>query len=107
MITWESHFERVTNLRIQFDVAETAIDGWAQSQEALNRYSNEELEALREIFRQSAQSQGKEAESAWVFTDQQRVNEYLQHVRSVAPQRLSEVKMRLMQNEYILHVAVL
>jgi hypothetical protein len=50
MITWERHFERVTNLRIQFDVAETAIDGWAQSQEALNRYSNEELEALREIF---------------------------------------------------------
>jgi hypothetical protein len=47
MITWESYFERIVNLKTQFDLAGTAIDGWGYSQEALDRYATQELEDLR------------------------------------------------------------
>jgi hypothetical protein len=30
MITWESYFERVINLKVEFHVAVAAISGWAQ-----------------------------------------------------------------------------
>lgn len=106
MISWRSYFERVVNLKTQFDLAGTAIDGWGHSQEALDRYATEELEDLRSIFRRAAEEKGEDAEAMWVFADSQRVNEYLDHVRTTVPQRLPDVKARLVQNEYLLHVAI-
>lgn len=106
MITWESYFERIVKLKTQFDLAGTAIDGWGHSQEALNRYATEELEDLRTTFRRAAQQTGEEAEKTWVFADSDRVNEYLNHVRTAVPQKLPDVKARLVQNEYLLHVAI-
>ncbi len=106
MLTWESYFERVIDLRSEFHLAATAIDGWAQSQDALDRYTNDELENLRHMFRQTPGEENENATSGWVFSDNERIMHYLDEVRATVPQRVSAVRSRLLQHEYVLHVAI-
>jgi hypothetical protein len=39
MITWDSFFDRVVKLNMEFRLAKEAIRGWAHSQEALDHYA--------------------------------------------------------------------
>lgn len=87
-------------LHTEFRLARQATEGWAHSQEALDQYARDELGDLRNIFREAGRQQ------AWVFTDEKRIEEYLEHVRSQAPQRVDEVQRRFAQHRYILHVSI-
>ncbi len=106
MITFEHYMESLLNLHIQFGLAEAAIGGWAHSQEALDHYAAEELEGLRNIFKKALEKGGKDPKEAWVFSDEERVREYMQAVRASAPQKIEQVRERLRQHSYILHVSV-
>jgi hypothetical protein len=101
MITWEDYFQRMVNLKAEFYVATAAIAGWADSQEALDKYSTEQLEDLRTMFREHGGH-----DDAWVFTDEQRIASYLDAVKADAPQKLPALSSRLAQHEYILQVTI-
>jgi hypothetical protein len=106
MITFEDYLSRLAELWTQFKLARTAIEGWAQSQEALDRYASGELEDLRKIILEGAEAQKKELGSHWVFADEVRINEYRQALQAEASRHLTQVEMRLVQYEYLLLVAV-
>jgi hypothetical protein len=56
---------------------------------------------LREVFKRAAKG------DAWVFSDQKGIDEYLEFHRKDAPQRTGQVLERLLQHEFVLHVAIL
>jgi hypothetical protein len=106
MITWDSYFQRVSALHMEFRLAGEAIHKWAHSQEALDHYAHDQLEDLRGIFREASKGKGDQKEEGWVFADEKRINEYLEAVRKEAPRKVEEVAHRLLQHEYILHVSI-
>jgi hypothetical protein len=106
MITWEAFFDRIIGVQVQLNMARKALDGFAQSQEALERYATEELRDLREIIREGAEKAGKDPQSTWVY-DEAAVAKYLDGAREGAVRSLVDVKGRLRQYEYILQVAIL
>ena len=106
MITWETYFERVSTLSMEFRLAGEAIQGWAHSQEALDRYAQDQLEDLRGIFRKATKGEGEQKEEGWVFADEKRINAYLEAVRKEAPRKVQDIARRLVQHEYILHVSI-
>lgn len=55
MITWDAYFDRLVDLRLQFDLARKALDGFEGSKEALAEYADKQLEDLRKIFQEAAE----------------------------------------------------
>jgi hypothetical protein len=101
MITWEYYFEQMVKLRVEFQLADAAISGWAHSQEALDKYSADQLEDLQKLFRE-----GEGQNGAWVFSDQQRIKNYVDAIKAEAPDRIPGVMGRLAQHQYILQVTI-
>ena len=58
------------------------------------------------MFRQTPGEENENATSGWVFSDNERIMHYLDEVRATVPQRVSAVRSRLLQHEYVLHVAI-
>ncbi len=105
MISWETYFERIVKLRIQFDLARKALDGFTGSQEALDRYANEEFEGARKLILEAAKKEGTDEKETWA-NDKNRVQRYLELSKSHALSGMGDVKIRLSQNEYILQAAI-
>jgi hypothetical protein len=106
MITWEAYFDRIIGVQVQLNMARKALDGFAQSQEAVDRYATEELGGLRELIHEGAEKAGKDPQSTWVY-DEEAVAKYLDSAKEGAVRSLVNVKARLRQYEYILQVAIL
>lgn len=104
MVSWDDFFERIAQLRTQFRLAETAIQGWGQSQEMLEKFAQNSLVELRDMIRERTES--NDSGKGWIFTDEARINDYLQSVQVATSQKITEVKERLRQYEYILLVTL-
>jgi hypothetical protein len=106
MVTWEAYFDRIIGVQVQLNMARKALDGFAQSEEAVDRYATEELRGLRELIHEGAEKAGKDPQSTWVY-DEDAIAKYLDSAKEGAVSSLVNVKERLKQYEYILQVAIL
>jgi hypothetical protein len=105
IITWDAYFDRIVGLRVQFDMARKALEGFEQSKDALERYATEDLGHLRELIHEGAKEAGKDPHSTWVH-DEDAVAKYLDAAKEGAVRSLVNVRARLRQYEYILRVTI-
>lgn len=105
MISLHNYLKRLNDLGGEFSLAATAIQGFGQSQEALNQYAAGEAENIRHLFREANRISGTDPESGWIF-EAERAESYMSSVISRTPERVDQVLPRLKQNEYLLQVAI-
>ena len=50
MLDWSEHFERMIRLKIEFDLAEKALQDWSGNPEMIGKHAQEDLASLRELI---------------------------------------------------------
>lgn len=104
MIVIDDFFDRMARLRAQFRLAQTAIEGWGQSEEVLKRYAQDEFDDIRENIHKQLTMEGRGQDGHWIFTDQTWIDDYLGMVRTETSRQIGGVRGRLVQYEYVLVV---
>jgi len=105
MLTWDSYFDRIVSLHLQFKTALRAFDGFKESEQAMRRYAESELEDVRKLVAEGAQRENIDPQSTWPY-DKEAAAKYLDGTKERALETLKNLGERLQQYEFILRVAM-
>jgi hypothetical protein len=103
MIDGDDYINRFTAINLQFDLAMKAVEGFLKSEEAVDRYLNDELKSMQAFTEDAAKSSGFDPKQHWAFSEEGS-SKYLQGTKENLPRRLNEVNNRIRQNKLILVV---
>jgi hypothetical protein len=105
MIDGQDYLSRLTAINMQSDLALRAINGFLDSNEAVEAYLKEELETTRQFTIDAAKSVDFDPKEHWAFSEEGS-EKYLSGVKEALPKQLDEVINRIRQNKLLLLVAV-
>ena len=88
---------------MQFDLAMRAVEGFLNSDEAVDRYLTDELRSMQAFTEEAAKSSGFDPKQHWAFSEEGS-SKYLQGTKENLPKRLDEVRNRIRQNKLVLVV---
>jgi len=106
MISWKAYYDRFVSIFMQFDLARKAISGFKDTPEATALYADNEIKALTDDMKEHYSDNEKDFSGSWL-NDASRVKNYLEHIISDVPYRLTEVDNRINQTELLIRMAVL
>ncbi len=105
MIDGKAYFERLAAVKMQFDLARRALDGFLTSKDAVDKYCEEELNDLRDLISKAQQSKGIDIKQHGIFTADG-ASSYIESIKAHTNDRIDDVKNRISQNELILMIAL-
>jgi len=105
MLDWETYFDRIVSLHVQFRTALRAFDGFRESDEAMRRFAEAELEETRKMVDEAAKREQVDPQSTWPY-DKEAAAEYLEGSKERALKTLTHLGARLQQYEFILRVTI-
>lgn len=105
MLTWDDYFKRVINLKVEFELAEKALEDWKSDSNLIARHAKQEFEGLREMITQALGDDHERPIPSW-FSDESVVVKYLESISSSKVEMATAFKIRLSQNRLVLQVAL-
>lgn len=105
MIDGQDYIDRITAINMQTSLALKAIQGFLNSQDAVDTYLKEELETTRKFTEEAAKSAKFDLSKHWVFSDEGS-EKYLNGIKETLPTQIEGVINRINQNKLLLLVTV-
>lgn len=105
MIDGQDYLSRFTTITMQTDLALRPVNGFLDSNEAVDAYLNEELESIRQFTIDAAKSVDFDPKEHWAFSDEGS-EKYIKGIKETLPKKLDEVINHIRQNKILLLVAV-
>ena len=105
MLDWDSYFERLVRLRVEFELAKKALEDWSGHPELIRKHAERDFASMREMISKALSERQVEPKSHWIF-DSEAVASYLESAQKSAAERATAFKNRLSQNEFLLQVTI-